>query len=470
MTATTTQLLQTLRETLRGDTLTPLACYRHLRQSGPSFLFESMEGNGRTSQFTVLGRNPLLTFRHRNGTTHIAGSLTGEVVQQGNPFDHLKTLLQSYTFAEQRIFRNGLLAGYIGFETFRHIEPTLSLDNPDLDDLPDILLVLPGEVLVFDNYLHTLDLIIHGAAEADLEARRAVLKQELLQVRPSLDIPQSIPVDQVPRSEQSDDDYMKGVDRARHYILEGDIFQTVLSRRKTVSGNLPVLDIYRELRRTNPSPYMYLLELDDVSIVGASPETMVKCENDTVLMRPIAGTRRRGHTPEEDHNLALDLLADQKELAEHDMLVDLGRNDVGKVSIIGSVQVPEYRKIEHYSHVMHIVSTVTGHLRKDCDVVDVFTACFPAGTVSGAPKIRAIEIINDLEQHARGPYAGAVGYFDFAGRTDTCIVIRTLVSTKDKAWWQAGAGIVADSISQHELEETENKGRVFMQILGQEGA
>ncbi len=466
--------LQTYQHSFRSDTLTPIAAYQALCEKGNILLFESMEGFGRNSRYTIIARNPLLTFRHSAGKTLLTGQLLPTSRElTGNPFVHLKKVLNTYEFPESGLFQCGLMAGYIGFETFRYIEPTALLRPSDAEDPPEIMLMLPGEVLRFDNFNHNLDLILHAPAEATgtmMENRAEDLLKNLTGIRPDLQPPRD-PLSTSPvESDLPGSDFKNMVEQAREHIMAGDIFQVVLSRRKEITDAPPALELYRELRRQNPSPYLYLLETDEVSLIGASPETMVRCEGDRILMRPIAGTRPRGTTRQEDHSLELGLLADEKELAEHDMLVDLSRNDVGRVSRMGSVQVPEYRLVERYSHVMHLVSTVTGRLEEDQDAVDVFTACFPAGTVSGAPKIRAMQIIADLETHPRGPYAGAVGYFDFAGRTDTCIAIRTAVQHKGRTWWQAGAGIVADSRPDRELAETENKGRILAGILTGEEA
>lgn len=460
--------LNTARLQLRSDTVAPIACYNTLRDQSSSVILESMEGSGRSSRYTVVASHPLLTFHHRNGISSLSGALLSEPVKsEGNPFDHLQILLKSIQFDEDEAFLTGFLAGYIGFESFSYIEPTVTFPEATEGDPPDILLILPSKVLRFDNFKHTVDILVHGKKSAgELDADLEALVEELGRSRTNL-VPPGLG-DADPDSEltaMSEPEFAPLVKNGQEHIHAGDIFQVVLSRSKSLQAELDALEIYREVRRINPSPYMYLLELPEISILGASPETMVKCVGQTVSMRPIAGTRRRGRTAQEEEALGQELLNDEKELAEHDMLVDLGRNDVGRVATIGSVEVVEYRKLEYFSHVMHIVSTVEGEKRPELDAVDVFKACFPAGTVSGAPKIRAVEIINDLEATRRGPYAGAIGYFDFAGNSDTCIAIRTLVSQGDQHRWQAGAGVVADSVPALEFKETENKGRVFKQIL-----
>ncbi len=463
--------IHTDRRTLRADTLTPIACYESLRHDGPSILFESMEGSGRTSRYTVVACEPLLTFTHRNGVSYLEGSILPAPIElDGDPFDHIQTLLAEIDFPEVKPFFTGFLAGYLGFETFKYIEPSVTFPRAGKEDPPDVLLILPGTVIRFDNYHHTLELIIHepsrNVAGPALDQKLDKLTADLVSSKPDLSAPGVTTGDGASRIRTTTvADFKPRVEAIRDYIQAGDIFQAVLSRRKTLDEPADPLEVYRELRRINPSPYMYLLELPGLNILGASPETMVKCEGNEVLMRPIAGTRRRGKDPVEERALGEELLGDEKELAEHDMLVDLGRNDVGRVSEMGSVKVQEYRKLEYFSHVMHIVSTVVGRKRTGFDAIDVFKACFPAGTVSGAPKIRAVEIINELEEQRRGPYAGAIGYFDFAGNSDTCIAIRTLVGNERSSWWQAGAGIVADSRSELEFKETENKGRIFAHIL-----
>jgi anthranilate synthase component 1 len=363
--------------------------------------------------------------------------------------------------------------GYFGYDAVRYIEARLK-DGTKEDPLqtPDILLMVSDEVVVFDNLSGKLLMVVHvDPARPDAwergQARLGQLLQQLCQ-------PVQIPGALEQSRDVSEDDFVSGftregfeaaVRRVKQYIVEGDAMQVVLSQRLSVPFEAPPLDLYRALRSLNPSPYMYYLDLDDFHIVGSSPEILVRLEDDVVTVRPIAGTRPRGKDEIEDRELERDLLADPKELAEHLMLIDLGRNDVGRVSKIGSVELTEKMVIERYSHVMHIVSNVVGQIRDGMTAIDVLRATFPAGTVSGAPKIRAMEIIDELEPVKRGVYAGAVGYLSWSGNMDTAIAIRTAVIKDGMLNIQAGAGIVADSLPENEWEETMNKGRAVFRAV-----
>jgi anthranilate synthase component 1 len=370
----------------------------------------------------------------------------------------------------------GGAVGFFGYDVIRQVESLPDMPEDDLD-LPDGLLLFTDLVLVIDNLLGRALAVAaveveEGLTEPELKARYedGVRRAEAMMVRleegtalRGLDLPPEPEEDPPFTSSVSPEDFQKGVLRVKDYIRAGDAFQVVLSQRLGMPFSGRPFDLYRVLRSLNPSPYLYFLELDGLTLVGASPEVLVRVEDGRVTLRPIAGTRRRGGTPEEDRALALELRADEKELAEHRMLVDLGRNDVGRVARFGSVEVPDLMVVERYSHVMHLVSQVEGELRAGLSALDVFKACFPAGTVSGAPKIRAMEIIDELEPVKRGPYAGAVGYFSFGGMNmDAAITIRTVVLTPSRAYVQAGAGIVADSDPEMEYEETLNKARALL--------
>ena len=369
---------------------------------------------------------------------------------------------------------SGGLVGYFGYDTVRYIEPRLgSFDKPDLLDCPDILLMVSDEVLVFDNLAGSLQLVVHVDPAKDDAWEQGQARLTLLadQLRTTVS-DYRVPVDASNPVEESDfvsgftrEGFEAAVDRIKEYIVEGDAMQVVLSQRMSIPFAAPPLDLYRALRRLNPSPYMYYLDLGDFHIVGSSPEILVHLEDGMVTVRPIAGTRPRGRTEAEDRALEADLLADPKELAEHLMLIDLGRNDAGRVSQTGSVELTEKMVIERYSHVMHIVSNVTGRMREGMSAIDVLRATFPAGTVSGAPKIRAMEIIDELEPVKRGVYAGAVGYISWSGNMDTAIAIRTAVIKDGTLHIQAGAGIVADSVPANEWEETMNKGRAIFRAV-----
>jgi len=339
---------------------------------------------------------------------------------------------------------------------------------------PDAMFLFPSRLLVFDNVRHTILIVAHAEVRegedpsasydrcvAAIEEVRRILREPL----PWSDFPEEGGGDP-PRLAMSRGEFCDAVKRAKEHIREGDIIQAVLSNRATVRTRRTPAEVYRVLRALNPSPYMYILRMGDLAVVGSSPEILVRLEGDVIQLRPIAGTRPRGATPEEDRRLEADLLSDPKEIAEHVMLVDLGRNDVGRVAEWGSVKADELMVVERYSHVMHIVSNVVGKLRKGLSAFDVLRAAFPAGTVSGAPKVRAMQIISDLEPFRRGIYAGAVGYFDPQGSMDFCIAIRTIVMTGDEAMIQAGAGIVADSVPEREWDEIMSKARILFRAVG----
>jgi anthranilate synthase component 1 len=369
---------------------------------------------------------------------------------------------------------NGGLVGYFSYDTVRYIEPRLAAYvKPDTIGCPDILLMVSDELLVFDNLAGTLQLIVHvdPARENALETGQRRLDELVARLHDATPAYASGAASEIPVSETdfvsgfTRDGFEAAVMRIKDYIVEGDAMQVVLSQRMSIPFSAAPLDLYRALRRLNPSPYMYCLDMGDFHIVGSSPEILVHVEAGQVTVRPIAGTRPRGHDAAEDLELEQDLLADPKELAEHLMLIDLGRNDVGRVSEIGSVRLTEKMVVERYSHVMHIVSNVVGQLRKGLSAIDVLRATFPAGTVSGAPKIRAMEIIDELEPVRRGVYAGAVGYLSWSGNMDTAIAIRTAVIKDGTLHIQAGAGIVADSVPANEWEETMNKGRAIFRAV-----
>ncbi len=463
-----------------ADMDTPVSTYYKLSERPYSFLLESMEGDGQRGRYSVIGMKPLLLFKRFAGHTVIENSFSGEQLDLGvgDPFDHLKQILSRFTFDRTGLFECGFFCGYISYDAVRHIE-RIPAHAPDDLQLPEMLLVLPTEIIIFDNLTHTLQLIIHFEDDKEPKwlADEAAAFFEMVLKKFAQQQPEIKEIREFQKSEapqisynMTDEAYLQAVIRAKEYIRNGDIFQVVLSRRFQTSIQSEAFDVFRMLRLINPSPYMFYLDFDGFKLVGSSPETMVKFDGHRVMVRPIAGTRRRGQRPEEDRQIAAELLRDEKELAEHVMLVDLGRNDIGRVARYGSVKVDVFKQVENYSHVMHIVSTVSGELQQGFDCVDAFKACFPAGTVTGAPKVRAMEIIDELETTQRNYYAGAVGYFDCNGRMDTCIAIRTMLITNKTAYWQAGAGIVADSIPERELEETANKARaLFKAILMAEG-
>ncbi|NOX75217.1 MAG: anthranilate synthase component I [Gammaproteobacteria bacterium] len=457
-----------MREVL-ADLDTPLSTYLKLADGPYSYLFESVQGGEKWGRYSIIGL-PCRTLLKVSGNL-IEVETDGEVVesvQSDDPLSWIEHFQARYQVAEEEglpRFTGGLV-GYFGYDTVRYIEPKLAnCPNPDELNTPDILLMVSDEVVVFDNLAGKLYLIVHvDPAQANAFAagqqRLNALEAQLRAATPR------------PESRSSNDineaDFVSGftemgfkqaVKSARQYIVEGDVMQVVLSQRLSVPFSAPPLDLYRALRSLNPSPYMFYLNLHDFHIAGSSPEILTRLEGDTVTVRPIAGTRRRGHDKAEDQAMEAELLTDPKELAEHLMLIDLGRNDVGRIAEIGSVELTEKMLVERYSHVMHIVSNVEGKLKPGMSAMDVLRATFPAGTVSGAPKIRAMEIIDELEPVKRGVYAGAVGYLGWNGDMDTAIAIRTAVIKSGQLYIQAGAGVVYDSQPTLEWKETMNKGR-----------
>ncbi len=464
------------REVL-ADLDTPLSTFIKLAGGPYSYLFESVHGGEEWGRYSIIGLPCSMVIRITGH--HIAvlkDGVVAETATAADPLAWVAAFQSRYKVPELPDLPrfNGGLVGYFGYDTVRYIEPRLAaFDKPDQIGCPDILLMVSDELLVFDNLAGTLQLIVHvdPANEHALETAQQRLDELVARLHDATPAYESGPVT-VGTVEESDfvsgftrTGFEAAVSRIKKYIIEGDAMQVVLSQRMSIAFRSSPLNLYRALRRLNPSPYMYYLDLGDFHIVGSSPEILVHLEEGQVTVRPIAGTRPRGQNQAEDVALEQDLLADPKELAEHLMLIDLGRNDVGRVSDIGSVTLTEKMVIERYSHVMHIVSNVIGQLRPDLTAMDVLRATFPAGTVSGAPKIRAMEIIDELEPVKRGVYAGAVGYLSWSGNMDTAIAIRTAVIKDSMLHIQAGAGIVADSVPANEWEETMNKGRAIFRAV-----
>jgi len=460
-----------------ADLDTPVSTFIKLANLPYSYLFESVHGGEKWGRYSIIGL-PCSTVLRVSGLD-ISVSLKGEVIETAtatDPLAWIEAFQSRYRAPElEGLPRfNGGLVGYFGYDTVRYIEPRLAaFDKPDLIGCPDILLMVSDELLVFDNLSGTLQLIVHADPELPGALVRcgARLDELEMQLRTAASAYENHPGDTDPVKET---DFVSGLTRAgfeaavgkiKDYIVEGDAMQVVLSQRMSIPFSAPSLDLYRALRNLNPSPYMYYLNLGEFQVVGSSPEILVHLENDVVTVRPIAGTRPRSTDEAEDKALETDLLADPKELAEHLMLIDLGRNDVGRVSKTGSVELTEKMIVERYSHVMHIVSNVIGNIRPGMSAIDVLRATFPAGTVSGAPKIRAMEIIDELEPVKRGVYAGAVGYLSWSGNMDTAIAIRTAVIKDGTLHIQAGAGIVADSVPASEWDETMNKGRAVFRAV-----
>lgn len=452
-----------------ADLDTPLSLYLKLANQPFSYLLESVQGGERFGRYSIIGL-PAKTriVAHGRKVEVIEADAVVESVEDTNPLDFVKAYQARFkTPPYEGLPRfTGGLAGYFGYETVRYIEKRLAnTSKPDAIATPDVLLMVSEQLAVVDNLSGKLYFIVYAdTSEANAyENAHATLNALLKMLKKAVTIPETPPTDKTEAvSEFGEDNFKTAVKRAQQYILDGDIMQVVLSQRMSQPFTASPLSLYRVLRSLNPSPYMFYYDMGDHHVVGASPEILVRLENGTVTARPIAGTRPRGKTREQDIALAEELLADPKERAEHVQLMDLGRNDVGRVAETGSVKVTDNMMIERYSHVMHIVSNVEGKLKPGMDAIDVLKATFPAGTVSGAPKVRAMEIIDELEPSKRGIYAGAVGYLGFNGDMDVAIAIRTGVIKNNMLHVQAGAGIVADSVPQSEWIETQNKARAVL--------
>ena len=469
-----------VREVL-ADLDTPLSAYMKLASGPYSYLFESVQGGEQWGRYSIIGLPAEIVARVSGKNIQVTKNKELiEEVEVEDPLNWIEEFRLRFKVPEVEglpRFTGGLV-GYFGYDTIRYIEPRLA-ENPNPDPLgtPDILLMVSDEVLVFDNLSGKLLIVVHAdpAENSAYEKGLARLDQLVLQLEQGNLHEASV---NEPR-EINEEDFTSGfprekfeaaVDRIKQYIVDGDAMQVVISQRLSVPYQASPMDLYRSLRCLNPSPYLYFLDLDDFHIVGSSPEILVRVEDGEVTVRPIAGTRPRGENAEADQNLEEDLLNDPKELAEHLMLIDLGRNDVGRVAEIGSVKLTDKMIVERYSHVMHIVSNVIGQVSEGQSALDVLRATFPAGTLSGAPKIRAMEIIDELEPIKRGIYGGAVGYLSWQGNMDTAIAIRTAVIKDGTLHIQAGAGDVADSVPAMEWEETMNKARaVFRAVAMAEG-
>ncbi len=458
-----------------ADLDTPLSTYLKLAEGPYSYLFESVQGGEKWGRYSIIGL-PCRTRLKINGFNVALEDDDGVLEQHRveDPLAFIEQFQQRFRTAEvEGLPRfNGGLVGYFGYDTIRYIEPRLvECPNPDLIGAPDILLMVSDEVVVFDNLKGRMYIIVHadpsrGDTLAGTQKRIKQLIERMQRGAPRVASKSRRHVDESDfQSGFTEPGFKQAVDRIKRYILDGDCMQVVLSQRLSIPFEAQPLDLYRALRGLNPSPYMYFLNLEDIHVVGSSPEILTRLEDGVVTVRPIAGTRRRGYTEEEDMALERELMADPKELAEHLMLIDLGRNDTGRVAKTGSVKLTDKMVVERYSHVMHIVSNVTGELKEGMSAIDVLRATFPAGTVSGAPKIRAMEIIDELEPVKRGIYSGAVGYLSWNGNMDTAIAIRTAVIKDKTLHIQAGAGVVADSIPDLEWKETMNKGRAVFRAV-----
>lgn len=467
---------QVVTTRLVGDLETPVSAYLKIAKDlRYSFLLESVEGGAVRARYSIIGTNPDLIFSAstQKAELHFPATNQRPVTLSEKPLEALRTLVDDSKID----LPEGLppmaagVFGYLGYDMVSQME-RVPVNKSDALEVPDTLFIRPQLIIIFDSVKDEITVVTPVRPEPQVSASRAYARaiDRLTEAVDLLDAPLSKAagdetlsdsVDFEMASNTSHADYLAMVDRAKEYISAGDIFQVVLSQRFETPFNLPPFSLYRALRRTNPAPFLFFLNFDDFAVIGSSPEILVRLRDGEVTIRPIAGTRPRGDTPSKDKQNAEDLLADPKERAEHLMLLDLGRNDVGRVAKIGSVKVTDQFFIEYYSHVMHIVSNVTGEIDDQFDALDALAAGFPAGTVSGAPKVRAMEIINELEKEKRGPYAGCVGYFSADGAMDTCIILRTAV-VKDKTMYiQAGAGIVADSVPQMEYEECQHKARAL---------
>ncbi len=466
-----------------ADLDTPLSAYLKLANEPYSYLFESVEGGEKWGRYSIIGL-PAKTVVQVHGyeiSVNTNGKIT-EKLKVNDPLAWIGKFQERFKVPKLPnlpIFTGGLV-GYFGYDTVRYIETRLAdIKFKDPLETADILLMVSDELVVFDNLKGKLFLIVHATpsepdahakAEQRLENLVKQLREQTISFKLGTDFDETTISETDFKSAFPRIAYEQAVERAKEYIVEGDIMQVVLSQRLSIACEAPPLNVYRALRCLNPSPYMYYLDLDDFQIVGSSPEILVRLESGQVTVRPIAGTRPRGRDEAEDLAIETELLADPKECAEHLMLIDLGRNDVGRVAKIGEVELTEKMVVERYSHVMHIVSNVTGQLRPELNTLDVLRAVFPAGTLSGAPKIRAMEIIDELEPIKRGIYGGAVGYLTWHGDMDTAIAIRTAVIKDKTLYIQVGAGIVADSIPAKEWEETMNKGRAIFKAVAMASA
>lgn len=468
---------------LLSDRFTPVEVMRTLRAaSRHCYLLESAENGGRWGRYSFLGYAPTLELTCTDGKLRIRSGgedeeKTETVSQTAHPGQAIRDILARYRSPKVEgmpPFTGGLV-GYFSYDYIKYAEPTLKLSSGEGAEFRDVDLMLFDKVIAFDHERQKL-ILIAGVDTERLEASYAEAERELGEMVRLLNSgaradfrPLRLKEDLAPAFPR--EDYCQMVERAKHYIHEGDIFQVVLSDPLTAPAEGSLFDTYRVLRTENPSPYMFYFSSDDVEIAGASPETLVKLEDGVLHTFPLAGTRPRGRSREEDLRLERELLADEKERAEHNMLVDLGRNDIGRVSSLGTVQVEQYMTIERFSHVMHIGSTVSGRIRPDRDAVDAVDSILPAGTLSGAPKLRACEIIQELEGRKRGIYGGAIGYLDFTGNLDTCIAIRLAYKKNGRVCVQSGAGIVADSVPEREFQECINKAKAVVKALeaAQEG-
>ena len=461
-----------------GDLLTPVSAY--MKVGGRySYLLESVEGEEKIARYSFIGIEPSIIFKSKGRNIEITRKGKTKKFSTSSPLKEIANIMKGFIPARVKGLPrfSGGMVGYMGYDMVRFFE---KLPDKNVDDLKmqDSIFMLADSLIIFDHSRHTIKVVVNAYVQETRDKRqetKRIYKKTVKKIDRIIEElhkkeKKQAKIRKSKKSYKISSNFTKkgfegAVRKAKEYIKAGDIIQTVLSQRFHTRLDCDPLDVYRELRSLNPSPYMYYLDFGEAKMIGSSPELLVRCEDNVVEVRPIAGTRPRGRNEKEDNILEKELLMDVKERAEHVMLVDLGRNDIGRVCESGTVKVSEFMFVEKYSHVMHIVSNCKGCLSKKCDAYDVLQAGFPAGTVSGAPKIRAMEIIDELEKTKRGPYAGAVGYFSFSGNMDTCINIRTIVVKGRDAYIQAGAGIVADSVPSREYQETVNKARAMVRAI-----
>jgi len=460
------------------DTETPISIFQKIKSNKFSYLLESAEGDGKLSRYSFIGINPFLVFQNKGLKIEIIKE-DKKIVLYEDPLLYLRKLFDNFKIIPieglPRFFGGGV--GYFGYDMVRFIEKLPEKKIID-SEIPDCILIFTRATLVIDHLTHQLWIIINNplnglSKEVAYDEAVEQIERIIAQIKKPLSLEElkkkgrknNRGDNNILKSNVTREEFIEKVKRAKEYILAGDIFQVVLSQCLTKKTGLHPFEVYRSLRSLNPSPYMYYLNFGEIQVVGASPEPLVRLTDELVESKPIAGTRPRGKTEMEDIELEKEMLEDEKERAEHTMLVDLARNDLGRVCCPGTVKVSTFMKVEKFSHVMHLVSEVEGKIQPDKDAFDVLEACFPAGTVSGAPKVRAMEIIDELEPNCRGPYAGAVGYISFNQNMDTCITIRTIIFKGNQAYIQAGAGIVADSIPEMEHKETLNKSMASLKAI-----
>ncbi|MCH5184919.1 MAG: anthranilate synthase component I [Oscillospiraceae bacterium] len=461
-----------------ADMDTPISVFSRMQTQNACYLLESIGDSQNTSRYSFIGRNPFLTFKSTGSDITVSDYTGRSESYTASPIKELEKLINKYKAPKLSGIPpfNGGAVGYFAYDIIREYEYLPNIPEDDLN-IPDMHFMFTDEIIAFDHKKQKIIIIVNMHTGGDINSRYDKTVSRIMDIRAEL-----MDMSRIPKKENVDfrtenklesnmtkEEFCKNVEIAKEYIKNGDIFQVVLSQRFSVETNVSPFSTYRALRLINPSPYMYYLKFDEYQIVGASPEMLVRVENSIVRTGPIAGTRPRGKTLEEDIALEKELLADKKEIAEHTMLVDLGRNDIGRVSEFGSVKVTRFKHIERFSHVMHIVSDVEGKMRSDKSVFDALGSTLPAGTLSGAPKIRAMEIIDELEKTKRSTYGGAIGYISFNGNFDSCITIRTALFKDKKAYIQAGGGIVYDSVPEKEYMESKNKAKAVLRAI-EEGA